>query len=315
MEKIPEPDEPKAEKKEEKRVEGIITIPQEANFIPTPEVKQRTPRNIFAKFEEVALPKKEEPKEQKEKEEPEQKSLENNAENKDSEKPPLIEIHPPEFVEPAKAIENEKEKEFEDELKNVEPPPIAIQPPVHTEEETLEAIKVCLKEKSLTLSKLLEGQTVIGQSEEGAEFDIIMIPKLIELITPICSGRITTEEINSLIKKMNENQADNFLLKELLPLFGEDYKTPDKKAPDEEENDEIDYDDLMENIDKLDEESMAIIIGIIQYLEGKNENVFDLYKNSIYKQQISVGEHEIGIEVIDAQDFYGVLKEAGILTE
>ena len=162
---------------------------------------------------------------------------------------------------------------------------------------------------------MLEGQTVIGQSEEGAEFDIIMIPKLIELITPICSGRITTEEINSLIKKMNENQADNFLLKELLPLFGEDYKTPDKKAPDEEENDEIDYDDLMENIDKLDEESMAIIIGIIQYLEGKNENVFDLYKNSIYKQQISVGEHEIGIEVIDAQDFYGVLKEAGILTE
>ena len=67
MEKIPEPDEPKAEKKEEKRVEGIITIPQEANFIPTPEVKQRTPRNIFAKFEEVALPKKKNLKSKKKK--------------------------------------------------------------------------------------------------------------------------------------------------------------------------------------------------------------------------------------------------------
>ena len=69
---------------------------------------------------------------------------------------------------------------------------------------------------------------------------------------------------------------------------------------------------LLEGINELNEESLEIVTGMLQCLHESNGNLLQLFKDYIYQQNVSIGEENMVMELIDSKDFYGVLKKVGI---
>lgn len=293
VEQVVDKEEFHQEEQKEKSIESPIPISQ-----PEPQVvlekkesenkkedsdKEYSEDNIEEKVETI-------PQVQEEKPEPEPSP---SKEEKSPEEPKI------------ETIEEKKESELQKSVK-------------HTDQEILTMIQECIKEQKQPLLSLISEKVDIGQEEDGNEFELIMIPKLVEVLAPLCSNKLNTDEINELeelFKRLSGNAADFILLKDLLPLFNEKYNEPENKEEEEDQEEQEMDEDLLEGIDKLDEPSINILVQLIEVLQERNVNLFDLFKENISVEKISIDDNEVEIEVIQAQNFFSVLNELGIASE
>jgi len=189
-------------------------------------------------------------------------------------------------------------------------------------EEYIQLIKECLEEKQITLPEAIQEKIALGKGEEeGETYEIIMIPDLVYALSPICSDKMGYEKIAGLgdfFRSMVDNNENYILVEDLYEIFGlgkEINEDNDLKSDENaKENEGIeDEEGLLEGIEQLDNDSLGIIAQIIGYLEENKVNFFELFKESMYQQQISIGDQEVSVDVIESKEFYRALAEAKIL--
>ncbi len=239
----------------------------------------------------------------------------------------LAAAEPKEDDVPAKSNSSRAENVPPAEEKKIEPKPESEREAKIDQEQYTALIKECLTANKQELARLLEGKVMIGQSEEGGEHEIVMINDLVEILTPVCKSRLSSQqlaELGNFFRSLVDNNEDFIFFDELLAMFGEKSQAlPEAGAGSAEEGKEQEdigespesEEGLMDGMDKLDDTSLGIIAQLIQYLQENNVNFFDLFKSAIYQQQIVVEEQEEMLDVIEAANFYAVLKEAGIVQQ
>ena len=158
------------------------------------------------------------------------------------------------------------------------------------QKECISIIKACLTEAGVSLRELIDDKVVIGKGEEGNEYEVIMIEDLMPLLSTAAGSNIGPEnlaDLEDLFRSFTNNKENYVIVQILMELFGEG------------DNDE----EILEGINKLTDESFMIIAGLIQYLQETDTNLLDLLKSIIYQQNISIGEENVTVELIDSKDF------------
>ena len=101
-------------------------------------------------------------------------------------------------------------------------------------------------------------------------------------------------ELENMFKSFISNGEDYILVETLKELFEDEQ--------------------ILEGIIELTDNCYMIIGNIIQYIQESNTNLIDLFGESIYQQDIEVNNENITLELINAKDFYGILKKINIIT-
>ncbi len=195
--------------------------------------------------------------------------------------------------------------------------PIASPEPRNAAKDRLaEIIRTSLKENGLTMGQLLEAKMMVGESERGEKQQIVMVNDLLQAVAGLCKAKLSPEQLGELegfFRSIVECKEDYVLMQDLLTYFGERLSAlPDKEPEDVGEIDEGLLAEELTGAEKLDEGSLGLIAKLIRHLQANKLNFFTLFKNFVYKQQIVVEEQEESVDVVEAGNFYKVLKEAGI---
>jgi len=167
--------------------------------------------------------------------------------------------------------------------------------------EILEIVKSCLKDKEVTLAEMIEDEIVIGKNEDQKEYEIIMEPELMSILTNLCNKKVSNEDLKELLKIVVETESNYIVMQNLLELFGES-NTP-------KDDYEIEDEEIIEDIKNLDTDSINLITNLINYLEENNMSITDMMRDIIYQQTAAVGNEVLDVNVINADEFYTILKE------
>eukprot|EP00826_Nyctotherus_ovalis_P059496 TRINITY_DN827_c0_g2_i3.p1 TRINITY_DN827_c0_g2~~TRINITY_DN827_c0_g2_i3.p1 ORF type:complete len:391 (-),score=115.27 TRINITY_DN827_c0_g2_i3:954-2126(-) len=168
--------------------------------------------------------------------------------------------------------------------------------------ELIETVKACLKDKRVKLADLIDDKIVIGKNEENQkEYEVIIVSDLVSLLNTLCGKKANPKELEELIKILIESDGNYIIVQNLLELFGESNVS--------KEDYEIDCGDIAEEVKNLDSDSTNLLIKLISYLEENDISIEDLVRDIVYQQTAVVESKELELDVIDSEKFYELLKE------
>eukprot|EP00826_Nyctotherus_ovalis_P011893 TRINITY_DN1309_c0_g3_i2.p1 TRINITY_DN1309_c0_g3~~TRINITY_DN1309_c0_g3_i2.p1 ORF type:complete len:224 (-),score=53.56 TRINITY_DN1309_c0_g3_i2:133-759(-) len=158
-------------------------------------------------------------------------------------------------------------------------------------------IRNCLIKDTIDLLGTLEGKAMMAKSEDGKEYKVVLIDDLISLLSSLTKSLSPNHlvELKNLFRSFTNHREDFVLLQTLAELFG---------SADEE---------LLEGIEELGNDAFAAVAGVLNYLEESSGSLAELLDGAVYQQEVSIDGETVTVDLVDAKQFYAILKKIGAL--
>jgi len=169
------------------------------------------------------------------------------------------------------------------------------------QKECIEIIKNNLMEVEMSLGELLRDKIMIGKSEDGQEYEIVMIDDLMSLLRSISGKNLEAgqlAELEDLFRSSGGDKGNYVLIQTLAELFGD-----------------VEDEELLKEMNELSNDTFMVITGLINYLQENDVSVMELLSGAVHQQNVNIDDEVVAVELIDAKDFYEILKKIGILNE